>query len=378
MDPCCLSLDAETFSGVVDKGTIDAGLSGPEEGLKRVQRICDEAMRVLKPGGKLLVLTRSSEVVNCLLEMCGQDSACDATLAVDKNGGIYGAHGYAHIIRKASSRNGKLVTKQSSREASEPEEYVERLDSGKKSIGDDRPVIAKEAAGRSAERCFETGSSADVEATGDGAKAATCRREMGNHFPSNGDMKRGPLELHPTVATTVEDVEQVASKAPVVEEVIRQPVEDDSNPLQDTFTNRDTGYGLEKEELPVGDPASASLKASPFDQGGSCDMPCSLKSNGQVREMKAGIGGVAMSLPWGVRDDFSEDKLNAYYELTATSGLVASELSVEFAPTRLKVSHSSPGPAGRKSIWVDRELGGAIITAESTWCVEDGSVLSIT
>lgn len=354
MDPCCLSLEAETFGGVIDKGTIDAGLSGPEKGLKRVQRICDEAMRVLKPGGKLLVLAKSSEMINCLLDMCGQGSACDATLAVDRNGGIHGARAYAHIIRKANSSNGKLLTKQSYHEASEPEEDVQVLDSGGKGIVDCRTVLTEEAAGRLAERGFKTGSSADIEATEDGAKAAaTCRREMENHFPSNGDMESGALE--------------------------RQPVEDDGNPLQDTSTNRDTGHGFEKERLPVGDPASALLKASPFDQGGSCDMPCSLESNGQVREMKASIGGeVAASLPWGVRDDFSEDKLNAYYELTATSRLAASELSVEFAPTRLKVSHSSPGPAGRKSIWVDRELRGAIITAESTWCVEDGSVLSIT
>lgn len=379
MDPSCLSLDTETFGGVVDKGTIDSELSGPEEGLKRVRRICDEAMRVLKPGGKLLVLTKSSEVVNCLLDMCGQGSACDATLAVDRNGGIHGARAYAHIIRKASSSNGKLATKQSSRRALEPEKDVEGLDSAKRDIGDGRAVIAKGAAGRATKRDFETGSSADVEATEDSAKTATCRGEVGNHLPpSNGNLKSGALELHPAVATTVGEVEQVASKGPVIEGVNRQPVKDDGNPLQDTFKNRDTGNGFEREELPVGDPASASLKASPFDQGGSRDTLCSLKSSGQVREMKAGMEVVAASLPWGVRDDFSEDKLNAYYELTATSRLAASELSVEFSPTRLKVSHSSPGPDSRKSTWVDRELRGAIVTAESTWCIEDGSVVSIT
>ncbi|CAN0347936.1 unnamed protein product, partial [Hapterophycus canaliculatus] len=97
------NLDAGTFGGVVDKGTLDAVLSGS---LELARRICREAMRVLEPGGRFLVIsnTPGEKLLETLLDMCGPGSTCgDSPLAVPVSGGgpAEGPRVYAYIVRKS-------------------------------------------------------------------------------------------------------------------------------------------------------------------------------------------------------------------------------------------------------------------------------------
>ena len=94
------ALGDETFGGVVDKGTLDAVLSGAVE---PARRICREAMRVLEPGGTFLVIsnTPAHKLRGPLVGMCGpRSTAASPSIAVPAAGG---ACVYAHFIRKKDS-----------------------------------------------------------------------------------------------------------------------------------------------------------------------------------------------------------------------------------------------------------------------------------
>lgn len=81
MDACELRFESGRFSGVVDKGALDAVIGG---GGDAARRMCSEAMRVLKTGGKFLVISNAPTGIlrEALVDVCGPDATCDAPLPV--------------------------------------------------------------------------------------------------------------------------------------------------------------------------------------------------------------------------------------------------------------------------------------------------------
>ncbi|CAM9589057.1 unnamed protein product [Scytosiphon promiscuus] len=147
------NLDSGTFGGVVDKGTIDAVLS---EGLEPARRICREAMRVLEPGGRFLVIsnTPGEKLLETLLDMCGPGSTVvDSPLAVpvSARGPADSLCVYAYIVHKSpgtggGSDGGSASPTGSNGDAHRLERSAERGSSGAGQKGGDCTAGGREGA----------------------------------------------------------------------------------------------------------------------------------------------------------------------------------------------------------------------------------------
>ena len=81
-------------------------------------------------------------------------------------------------------------------------------------------------------------------------------------------------------------------------------------------------------------------------------------------------------LPWGTMEKFDEDAEFANYELIFGSELRTSEVAVEITATWLKIRLSRRVDNGEEVV-VDRELHSRADPSESTWSIQDKTVLSV-
>ena len=82
------------------------------------------------------------------------------------------------------------------------------------------------------------------------------------------------------------------------------------------------------------------------------------------------------SLPWGAREKFDEDFEFASYDLIFGSEIRTSEVAVDIAATWLKIRLRRRADTDEKVV-LDRELHGKADPAESTWSIQDKTVLSV-
>ena len=72
-DARSLSFNAMSFDLCLDKGTIDAMMCSDEEGRSNVRSICEEASRVLRPGGAFVIVSHMNPTADegmCFLQEC--------------------------------------------------------------------------------------------------------------------------------------------------------------------------------------------------------------------------------------------------------------------------------------------------------------------
>lgn len=333
MDASRLSLDAGTFGGVVDKGTIDAVLSG---GVEQARRICAEAMRVLKPGGKFLVVsnTPGERLLDSLLSMCGPGSACESPLVVSGKG-VDDPCVYAYIVRKPISFSVEATSPlDNGRPAWSPSSFPgqrQGLSSATRQDGT-LPEAAHESgadevattnAGLDPGNCTGVAPSAD-KAARSGPEGDVALPDVGYDSVLRA-LKRGDL-FDPRKPET-----RLAQCTAQISQLLRE---------KEPTLLREAGFN----EL-----------------------------NGDANARLTGNGHAAF-LPWGVGESFSEDDLYANYELDANEELSASEVSVDITATRLKICLGPPG--ARKTV-LDNDLQGKVDVTESTWSIQDKTVLNV-
>ena len=430
------ALSAETFAGVVDKGTIDAVLSG---GLEPARRICREAMRVLEPGGTFLVIsnTPAEKLRDPLVVMCGPGSTAGSpSITVPAAGD---ACVYAHLIRKTNSSGDQRAAGVSS---SVPEQEAGRAEPPERSNGsgastagaapgDDSRVSELEPPvepsrgdggcegrppreGRARgglplpEASQQQGSSSGNDSAKkgeDGGPEETERRDR------EAGSQCGPREQK-SLKYVNEEIERLeravaeaqARRAPPDDGETPPPLEPNVDPLKLPELLSNMGRQPSGAPVPSVLPPQELLEAlGPLKSNPEIDK--ALIQARLARESAAGVGSEAppvtassrrpreqgqqqqqqqqasqpgvpeqqSSLPWGSQESFFEDEAGITYELKFDTELSSSNLSVEIGTSRIKASYRrQPGDC---EVLLDRELHDKV-TAESTWCLEDKTLLT--
>ncbi|CAM9958554.1 unnamed protein product [Ectocarpus sp. 4 AP-2014] len=345
MDACELSqCDGETFGGVVDKGTIDAVLSG---GLERARRICQEVMRVLEPGGKFFVIsnTPGEKLLAPLLAMCGPGSTADQPLAVPVQGWKGGSDDtddrvYAYTVLKRGGSG-----------AASPRQAKNRGGNGAAAGAVEEGPAS--ATGRGGGRRAPSSASD----TGVVPSPEECRQEKP---PSEGLGERDELLSR--------EVEGLGT----IDDILAREVK--SLGQSEDLLARDKCLGkirdlLSKKRPPAPKKSESGDErfSSPMERKAATRPPEAMPLPEATRPPKP-------ALPWGSRESFSEDSASAIYELKLDKDVSPSTLPVSMDATRVKVSYRPPSGGGDPEVLLDREFHGHV-TGESTWCIEDKRVL---
>lgn len=413
-------LGAETFGGIVDKGTIDAVLSG---GLEPARLICREAMRVLEPGGTFLVIsnTPAEKLLGPLVSMCGPGSTGDSPpIAVPVAGG---ACVYAHMIRKKSRSPRK-------------EGGVSSALGQQAGGGAQRPGCSSEsgasAAGGRATRPAAVAPTSDCQLSELGPAAESRKPSAGDggcDGRPRGGVAGGPLPSPEALRERKRDddvLEKEEGRRPqdterdrMLRSMGENPAANDSAGAAEQARQdvaKQARHAAEAGRQPLA--GGAALSSTLLDEGGPAMLLQGLRSrvrangatieNSLLQKKAARLlgGGVSSgpppppppprnrpppgqaqrqqasqpvvperqsSLPWGSQDSFNEDGASITYELKFDTELSSSKLSVDINTSRIKASYRrQPGDC---KVLVDRELLHKV-TAESTWCVEDKKVLT--
>lgn len=423
MDATHLTFDASTFSGVVDKGTVDAMLTA---GIKKAQPICAEAMRVLEPGGKFVVVSSSGEKVyqDNLLSMCGPGSACGSPLpAAVSDLGLPSAFIYVVCKPLASRAEAVVAAAAAPADAGQTPSpprvppwprgegvgtafelgqrgahpgKVSGGDSGDRSISKDG-VVARSVDGSPvspfANGGPRPGSPLPVEeppapvplgtdlAARDGCAGPAARPEAARH-PSNGGgpddarggdvgrRREGPLQARsPSAAAAAVSPE---SSADSLERLRMEWVK----AIKDLGTKQEQAHDfLKKFKLSSKDAAVPPPPPAPLEPIPSAP-PALPVPPAQVPSRWGDGGGPLSSLPWGSREKFDEDIEFANYDLIFGSEIRTSEVAVEIAATRLKIRLRRRADTGEEVV-LDRELHNRADPSESAWSIQDKTVLSV-
>lgn len=384
MDATRLAFDAGTFGGVVDKGTLDATLTGGKE---TARRICAEAMRVLEPGGKFLVISCSGGEVllSPLLDMCGPESRCDWPLAVSSSPDVY-----AYVVRKGSSCvaeasndsqawPGLLSPRSRSRAAEAPSQMVGPGDAPREvALGKADWSGAEPAATASPEMaCFGTSARARAPSASEAA-----RRSLGEGNSAASSSWRAPYAGETVYGDT--DEHSTTFKARLRH---REASAEEGHHGGDKTKCHPSSVGGGAMSLPQ------HTSAENGDIRGEGMRPCErlpgqqqlyenvakLRAKVERANQEAGAiereGKCALSLPWGVAElDHNEDELYVNFDLDLATDIRKSELSVEIKATRVRVRR---GPSDAREMLLDRELAGKVDVTESTWFIQDKTVLSV-
>lgn len=373
------NLDTGAFGGVVDKGTIDAVLSGGS--LDMARPICQEAMRVLEPGGTFLVVsnTPGEKLLETLLSMCGPGSACGSPLAVPTVGGA-GPCVYAYIVRKKSPGNekgeGGGVTytggqAHSTQQREGPNESDDAACVEAHTAEGARRANVGDAAPRSDSHVSDPqvpdGRSTLSEADGgfgdrsggggatDGLLTSSTHRGHERSLLESKSIELARQELARQAATYKELFERLQ--------------------YLEKFEDFENNRRMANSE---GTASRPNLEATGgAGRGGALDFDRrTQKALNNYRSTALGMANLPEqqpSLPWGAQESFSEDTSYATYELKFDTELSPSRLSVEIGATHVKACYRHK-PDGLE-VLLDRELCDKV-TAESTWCIEDKTVLS--
>lgn len=487
MDACNLGLNSDTFAGVVDKGTLDATITG---GGNTARRICREVMRVLKPGGVFLVISNAPAgiLLDALLDMCGREASCDTPLPVPmgksthvvyaytvvKDGGGNRCAGDAAMTATATVEDGDDDEDRQSR-ASAPTPSSTQLPAWILTSASPGGVDMDSGGGlvrrqSSAEEEKQDGSYLEVSAGGEAL-------EIGQHGRTVfADGNNGARELSELIVSfEKENSERVRTRGAlpsgypngcpngsssdrngcgsanggdggsdssstssprtidITEDVFLHPEERVKRNgesfqaelavlLQECSLNMDeeekenSGDHPDHTRSPILQPqevkreeaagaAAAACMKNFEDAVKACEDQCKAKElsglvettkcqdaargrptasaptatdpaaavpSGKIRANRESTD----SLPWGVSiTQYEEDSTFSTVSVDTGAELKASHLSVEFAPTRLKVMKGPPG--GDRRTLLDLELAGRIIVADSTWSIEDKTVLTL-
>lgn len=416
------NLGSETFGGVVDKGTIDAVLSG---GLEPARRICQEAMRILEPGGRFLVIsnTPGEKLLETLLDMCGPGSTVDdwpLVVPVSEGGSAEGPCVHAYIVRKspgpARVGGGAAIPGGVDNDAQgleRPEENggcdataVEE-DGGPAGSpgGGDRGTPGSGGGGappsdRHVSELDSTPEERQPKLGVDGGAGGGGREgEAMGQCPPSAENERGVMDsCEPLRQKTAVEEERAGSQ-----EAQRLKDSPTSTTRENNAVEAGGGRGeaARSERLPpkearsVGAVRPVPTRRSPqeqlqylneiaIEQQGTLLSTIAILEAAKAQSLR---GGEAIepspraaredrppsSLPWGARENFSENLVCATYELRLEEEITPSKLSVEVGPSRLKASYQ-PRPGERK-VLLDRELREKV-TSESTWSIEDRRLLS--
>lgn len=418
MDAAHLTFDASTFSGVIDKGMLDALLTA---GIKKAQPICAEAMRVLEPGGKFVVVSSCGEKVyqDRLLSMCGPGSACGSPLPAPVSDlGLPSVFIYV-VCKPPAPRTEAVVAAAAAAPANAGQtpspprlppwprgegvgtvfELGQRGahpgkvgggDSGDRSISKDG-VVARSVDGSPvspfANGGPRPGSPLPVEeppapgplgtdlAARDGCAVPASRPEAARH-PSDGGgpddarggdvgrRREGPLQARSPSAAAATAV-SLESPADPTEYLRAEGIKafKDLHTTQEELNAFLKGLKPSSKDAAVPPPPPAPPEPIP-------------PPPAQVPSRSGDGGGPLSSLPWGSREKFDEDFEFANYDLIFGSEIRTSEVAVEIAATRLKIRLNRRADTGEEVV-LDRELHGRADPSESTWSIQDKTVLSV-
>lgn len=458
MDACHLGFKSDTFAGVVDKGTLDATISG---GGDTARRICQEAMRVLKPGGTFLVVSNAPAgiLLDALLDMCGPEAMCDAPLPVPVGRSTEVVYAYTIIkedgnwsvgdavaaalafeedgddergwpaippLPPPAQLPGWLMPSNSSpssvecclrrRGSSEEECLLEPGGDGAfEVVGDDESsVLADDGNGARALseliESFERENSGGAGGGGNGGEALLSGYSSGKD-DADGAIDGGsdsssssPRAIDITKHVFAHPEERVKRNGESFQAelaaLLQESNLDSEKRERGDWPDDDDGAYRNLEEQQVGSSEAAAAEAarlrafedtldaleryyeverSPRSANGAAHHRTlakgSVATSPAVSKMGPGGGSLIESLPWGVNiTQYEEDPTFVTVEVDVGAELKTSLLSVEFAPTRLKVSRGLPGD--RRTV-LDSELTGRIIVADSTWSIEDKTVLCL-
>lgn len=407
-------LGAGTFGGVVDKGTIDAVLSG---GLEPARRICQEAMRVVEPGGTFLVISnmRGEELLETLLSMCGPGSACDSPLAVPVVGGP-GPCVYAYIVRKSRGKGGGVAYARG--QANSPRPLEKPSESGAAAVEDRSADGAGRATVGGAAPRSDSHVSSELEppverrtlsAVDGGFDGRPRGGVMGGlsasdrgHGRTLSDSQPEEVELCKRRALGASDRKEADSALECIEKLRRKSRMADVEAFTAEY-QRLRAAALTRSPPPgagsgAGSPpprmtlreaerradlksihAIVDAQARMSGDGLNAEPPPVAARNGRPPEQpqqqapQPVLPEQHRSLPWGSQESFTEDQTCATYELKFDTELSPSKLSVEIGTTHLKACYRRQ--PGDSEVLLDRELYDKV-TAESTWCIEDKTVLS--
>lgn len=350
MDASHLGLDTGTFAGVVDKGTIDAVLSG---GLEPAKRICTEVMRVLEPGGKFLVVSNlpGDRLLADLLRMCGPGSCCDPPLFVSGKG-VDDPCVYAYIVRKTLSASAEATTL--SDDSGNPVLSTRALPKPGRGLSP-----AKEQHG--AQPQDQNNSSADTAVA---TAISEVRYEVLNEGEEDGDAPRDipmPCSVaHPETSSPVHALPRCTHLHP--KDVVPDARKPDSSPKESSTNAMKANHPISKIREDILD-MSRVLKES---QDGIFES--------KVTTAEHFVG--SKSLPWGAQESLEIEGVDANYELDLGKKIRKLDLSVKIAATHLKVS-LRPAPGAEFESVVDRELHEKVNVGESTWSIQDKTVVSV-
>lgn len=422
MDATQLAFGAGTFGGVVDKGTLDATLSGDKE---TARHICAEAMRVLEPGGKFLVVSSSGREVllDPLLDMCGPGSKCDWPLAVSSGPEVYAyavckgkGEGVPRVgealddSHKARPPPGRLLLSPRARSKAAAAQQSLAVDP------DDarRGVAVVGQAHRSGAESRETatataspisvcsGTGARVEKKAPSASDAVSIRSgglgrgigsglwSGRAPAAGGDLEGGAGEECPaTFKAPLPHRDALAEEVRYGGDTMKNPSSSPGGggggggamplPLHTSVNNEYTREeGLRSLEHLLREQQQGN---HPDNRRKVDEILAKLRATTKYRKQKAGAceteaGSASPSpLPWGVAAlNYNEDAIFANFDLDLHSEIRKPELSVEIKSTRVKVCR---GPSGAREVLLDRELASKVDVAESTWFIQDKTVLSV-
>ncbi|CAN0546243.1 unnamed protein product, partial [Ectocarpus sp. 12 AP-2014] len=345
MDACELSqCDGETFGGVVDKGTIDAVLSG---GLERARRICQEVMRVLEPGGKFFVIsnTPGEKLLAPLLAMCGPASTAEQPLAVPVQGWKGGSDGtddrvYAYTVLKRGGSG-----------AASPRQVKNHGgNGGAAGAVEEGPTSATDRGG---------GRRAPSSASDTGVVPSPEERRQ--EKPSS----EGLGELDELLSREVEGLG-------TIDDILAKEVKSLAQ-LEDLLA-RDKCLGKIRDLLSE-KRAPAPKKLESGDERFSSLLERTAATwPPEATPLPEATGPPKPALPWGSRESFWEDSASATYELKLDKDVSPSTLPVSMDATRVKACYRPPPGEGDPEVLLDREFHG-YVTGESTWCIEDKRVL---
>ncbi|CAM9690567.1 unnamed protein product [Sphacelaria rigidula] len=329
MDACNLGLTSDTFAGVVDKGTLDATIT---RGGNTARRICKEAMRVLKPGGVFLVISNAPAgiLLDALVDMCGREASCDTPLPVPMGKSTHVV--YAYTVVKDGGGNGcagdAAMTAMAAVEDDDDDE--------------DRPSRASAPTPAPARKEKEREKSGDRP---DHIRSLILQAQEVDREKAAAAVAAARVKNFEDTLKAYEDHSGREAK--------------ELSGLIETKQGQDAARGGPTAPVPTAvvaaaDPAAATVPS------------CKIQANRDSTD----------SLPWGVNiSQYEEDSTFSTVSIDTGAELKASHLSIEFAPTRLKVVKGPPG--GDRPTLLDLELTGRIIVADSIWSIEDKTVLTL-
>lgn len=394
MDATQLALGTGTVAGVVDKGTIDAALSG---GLQSARGICQEAMRVLAPGGKFLVISNSpgNRMLDDLLGMCGPGSSCDAPLSVAAGKRADDPCVYAYIVRKAFSLPAEVPARHKSKRPATPasappaqapvEGTIAAVAAQERELLEELVHEAFADPPLQGQELLQSLIRGVTRPLHDEAK--TARRDAAVVAGSTMSVK--DCEVSPTPAPYADGSNNLESETKGTERMAEPRGKQSSSVSVGAGSNgnataRDREVvdpvwrakpTLLQEAITQQSEHVARCEAALMERGAkSAGAPETAEGGGMGKESCAPAVTVPSLLPFGARESFSQDDEYANYELGWGVVLDKSKLSVEIGAKHLKISY---GPSGARTALLDCKLYDTIDIAESTWSIQDKKLLSV-